>query len=83
MVKSLIRLAFSKLMFSYKLNITVLQLDILYRLGRLRRTGDAKTNTPGVPGMYYVQHYCGGANKYKPFTWNVSVTRITSTTSTK
>jgi len=36
---------------------------------------DATSTLPGLPGLYYLQHYRSAANKYQPFIWQVEIAR--------
>ena len=36
-------------------------------------TDDAKSNLPGLPSMYWLQH--NTKSKYVPFIWNINVNR--------
>lgn len=36
---------------------------------------DSKSPLPGLSALYYLQHYCGSSNTYRPFLWAVNIKR--------
>ena len=37
--------------------------------------GDDTSRLPGLPELYYLQHYKSDGKKYIPFIWNVEIVR--------